>query len=142
MLQFGVSFSPLQLRDQTASSRRCIDESGSLPAAAKTLKALPRRTAIPRRCLSHMVSRGSPVASRSLRPRSLTIFRVEGPKTQVVSRATGSNRYLSSRALYLTLFALSAAAAADDGSMAERMTLLGAKESTQVASQTRLRPLE
>ena len=53
-------------------------------------RALPLRTAMFRRCFSHMDSRFSPVFSDIRFPISLTIFLVEGPKAPDVSIATGS----------------------------------------------------
>ncbi|CAG0883468.1 unnamed protein product [Cyprideis torosa] len=71
------------------------------------------------------------------------VLNIEGPKTPLVSKASGSKRWHSARMRYFVLFSPSAASSADDGCMAlEMMMLRGAKESTHVASQTKLRPLE
>ena len=59
-------------------------------AVARTEAAFPRTIAIDSRCLSHAVSRRSPVRAEIRRPRSWTKAAAAGPYTPLVSSATGS----------------------------------------------------
>ena len=98
-------------------------------------RALPLRTAIFRRCFSHMDSRFSPVFSVIRFPISLTMLLVEGPKTPDVSIATGSNLKFLTRSGYLILLAFSAFSAAQPASNAVSFMELSLKVLMHVASQ-------
>ena len=97
----------------------------------------PRTTAREILSSSHEVSLLFPVRAVMRLPSLCKKTFEEGPKTPVVSTATGSKVYLSESAEYLSLFLCSLAVAAEPGSIAARTTWLLQKVSVQVASHTR-----
>ena len=107
---------------------------------ASTAAALPRATAREILWSSHWVSLRSPVHWRIRLPSSVTNLRLEGPKTPVVSTASGSNLYLSLIAEYFARFERSCFSAAAPACRAQSIRWVAAKVSTQVESQHRLRP--
>ena len=107
---------------------------------ARTDAALPRATAREILWSSHWVSLRLPVHWRIRLPSSATNFRLEGPRTPVVSTARGSNLCVWLIWAYLSRLRFSAASAAAPGRVAHSGRTVVPKVSTQVASQQRLRP--
>ena len=101
------------------------------------LRAFPRATASPIRCLSHRDSLGSPVAACIRLPISLTAARVLLPIAPVVSTAKGWKKYVQAIASYLFLLAASAQLAAALAETALDAMLDWEYESMQVLSHTR-----
>ena len=102
--------------------------------------AFPFRIAMFRRCLSHRVSRFSPVLSEMRFPISLMMFVVDGPKAPGVSIAMGSNLNLLTRSGYLTLLVFSALEVVWPALTSLSLTELSLNVLTQVASQQRFFP--
>ena len=111
-------------------------KSASLLKVPNTEAALPLCSAIDRRWTRCWWDRSSPVTCRRRRPSSLMKASVSGPKTPLVSMATGVNTWEESRLEYFVFFRLSAAAATIPGPRAASSTYEGAKVSEHVASQT------
>ena len=105
-------------------------------------EALPLMMAMDILCLSHVVSRFSPVTELIRRPSSATNLLLLLPRTPEVSTESGSKRYLSVRQLYWVRLRASALSAATPGVMQLSLMSEGANVSEQVASQQRLRPAE
>ena len=109
-------------------------------AEASTDAAFPRATAREILWNSHWVSLRSPVYWRMRFPSSETNLRLEGPKTPVVSTASGSNLNLSLSSRYFSRLDCSCFSAAAPARIAQSIKWVSANVSTQVASQHRLRP--
>ena len=104
---------------------------------AKTDAALPRMTAREILSISHEVSLLSPVTADTCLPNFHKKTTVEGPRTPVVSTETGSNKYRSVRARYLSRLRVSAVAAAEPGATAASTIEVVLNMSTHVASHVR-----
>ena len=109
---------------------------------AKIDAELPRMTEMEILCLSQWVSLLSCVQLVIRFPSSDMNQELDSPSTPVVSTATGSNRYVDRRLLYVIRFRASAFVAADPGVRADSPNAVLLKVSVQVVSQHRLLPSE
>ena len=82
----------------------------------------PRCMSRLKRWYSHSVSFGSPVWRFILAPTSVMILWASGPKTPLVSNASGAKRKRSVRPLYFVRFLSSAVVAAAPGVSAELLS--------------------